>query len=170
MDDWQFARVPAFRADAQALPHPERLLYDSETDPFTIGGIAQGLFAQYGYDVRHPLSHIRLFTHDFSHHALVVLHNQSEHDAELLVFASPGVRWTLTTARGLARWMFLQQGLQRVTLRLRASDATARDYALRLGFRHEGIIRAAFKDGEDCSLWGMLRRECRLLKGAHSGH
>jgi hypothetical protein len=155
-----FLRMPAQAADA--APSSTRIWFDCSSDPASIEAWVRDYVR---YPIVPPSDHVRFYNHDFSRFGLVFLHNVSETgDAELIVYASPGMVWTTTAVRGLAAWMFVQHDLRRVTARIRGDDDRTKNFARRLGFRHEGIQRRWFADDQDASLWGMLRSECKWLR------
>lgn len=62
-----------------------------------------------------------------------------------------------------ARYVFRQLGCDRLTIKVRADNAAMLSLAPRLGFVHEGTMRAAHH-GLDVWIFGMLRHECRWLR------
>jgi hypothetical protein len=112
-----------------------------------------------------PPGYVQLFlTEDRSRGGAVVFHRVTGTDAEIMAFSeTPGI-WARSVLRVVAHTAFYDLDLNRITLRIRSSDRAARDYARRLGFRHEGTQRRAFGD-EDAQLWGMLRGECPWFRG-----
>lgn len=71
--------------------------------------------------------------------------------------------WTLREARGLFRFIFDQCKQIRVSARCKAANARNLRALQRMGFCVEG--RKRLPDGDILNL-GMLREECRFLKGA----
>ena len=61
---------------------------------------------------------------------------------------------------------FVQWGQRRVTGIVRADNAKALAFDKKLGFVQEGILRHGFKDC-DAILLGMLKEECRFIRGDH---
>lgn len=74
--------------------------------------------------------------------------------------------WTRRVIRAVFDALFNTMLCARVTVHVRASNREAEDLASRLGFKREGIVRRKYGN-EDGILMGMLREECRWLKGAH---
>jgi hypothetical protein len=159
-----FPTMPAHCADRQARDNIKNSrVYWSDT---SIDGIADYFGAWARMPIVNPLDQIRLLTTDGGQFGLVVLHNATSNgDAELVVAGSPRI-WNRSVIRGLARWMFYHHDLRRVTVRIRGSHIKAREYAVRLGFKFEGIQRRYFSDDEDAYLFAMLRGECRWLKAS----
>lgn len=72
--------------------------------------------------------------------------------------------FTLPVLRDLFRYVFQNLGCARVTARTRVSNLRARRGLEAIGFRIEGVIRELHED-EDALMYGMLRRECRVVRG-----
>lgn len=87
--------------------------------------------------------------------AILIIHNASPRDAELIVIAE-SFRWTRQTIIATAKWLYNDLGLQRVTLKIRSDDRNTLDLAERLGFTREGRLRRALADDVDLVLFGML--------------
>jgi len=64
--------------------------------------------------------------------------------------------------RACARYVFVQLQCDRITGRIPANRPEAIRLGERLGFRHEGTLRRAYK-GTDILIFGMLKEECRWL-------
>jgi RimJ/RimL family protein N-acetyltransferase len=158
-----FWTLPAAYADQQAKDNISKSrVYVSDT---SIDGLAEYFSQWAGMPIVNPLSQVPLLTTDGGKFGLVVLHNATANgDAEMVAAGSPRI-WNRTVIRALARWIFLQNELRRVTVRVRGSQLKTREYAVRLGFKFEGVQRRYFSDDEDAYCFGMLRRECRWLKG-----
>jgi RimJ/RimL family protein N-acetyltransferase len=107
-----------------------------------------------------------------------------EHDGELVagvvyeyhtgpsVFAHVASEGPLNwlTPAGLAavfRYPFIQLGCNRITGFVRADNAAAKRFDEHLGFRREGVMRQACRDGCDLIVYGMLKSECRFLEGKY---
>jgi len=56
-------------------------------------------------------------------------------------------------------YVFEEMGCRRFYVRVDASNERAHKMDLRLGFKHEGTLRQAAKDGGDVYVLGMLRDE-----------
>ena len=59
---------------------------------------------------------------------------------------------------------FLQLQCRRVTGLVRVDNLDAQRFDEHLGFKREGLLRKAAKDGTDYIVYGMLREECRWLE------
>lgn len=83
------------------------------------------------------------------------------------IAAEPGSRWaTRGVLRALFAYPFLQLRLPRITAEIRESNELSLKLCGQLGFRREGFKRRAAPGGEGLWILGMLRQECRWLKGA----
>jgi len=71
--------------------------------------------------------------------------------------------WTPMVIRTIARHIFGTLNCNRVTSRTRASNKVAREALKSMGFRREGTARDWF-NGEDAVLYGLLRREQKLVR------
>jgi RimJ/RimL family protein N-acetyltransferase len=83
--------------------------------------------------------------------------------------ASDGSRQWMTPAYMAAcfRYPFLQLNVNRVSGLVRADNAAAQQFDVKLGFVREGTVRCGAADGTDLFLYGMLRNECRYLDGKY---
>jgi len=54
-------------------------------------------------------------------------------------------------------YAFITLGLSRLTGPTRGSNSLALRIAPKFGFIHEGVLRKAFVDGDDCHIFGFLR-------------
>jgi RimJ/RimL family protein N-acetyltransferase len=82
-------------------------------------------------------------------------------DVEFHYSGEPGFL-TRPFIRACARYIFNQLGCARVTGRASAFRPKGIEMAMRVGFKHEGTLRQAYK-GTDIYVFGMLREECRWL-------
>lgn len=71
--------------------------------------------------------------------------------------------WSPTIIRSLARYVFKQLGCRRVTARTSVSNRAAKRALVAMGFQYEGRLRDWFGH-EDAMIYGLLRREQRLVK------
>lgn len=71
--------------------------------------------------------------------------------------------WTVPIIRELARYVFQTLGCSRVTARTAVSNRRAKRALLAIGFKYEGRMRDWFGH-EDAMVFGLLRREQRLVK------
>jgi RimJ/RimL family protein N-acetyltransferase len=62
-------------------------------------------------------------------------------------------------------YAFIQLGVNRVTGLVRMDNTQAQKFDEHLGFVREGVLRKACKDGTNIILYGMLRDECRFIRG-----
>jgi RimJ/RimL family protein N-acetyltransferase len=93
----------------------------------------------------------------------VIFDNYTRQNINLHV-AAIGRRWmTKEFLCEVFRYPFIQLGVQRVTGLVPITNGRAVNFDLRLGFTHEGTMRAFLPDGEDLLILGMLREECRWL-------
>lgn len=86
-----------------------------------------------------------------------------DNDVEGTLVAIPG-GVTRAMLRACARYVFGTMNCDRLTIRVRADNTAMRALSPRLGFTHEGTLRAAH-EGHDVLIYGMLRAECRWLPG-----
>lgn len=66
-------------------------------------------------------------------------------------------------------YVFEQAGCRRFHVRVEASNAVAHKMDLHLGFKHEGTLRQAARDGGDVYILGMLRSEYETSKWVRHG-
>lgn len=59
--------------------------------------------------------------------------------------------------REVLHWVFAERGMRRVEWRTVTSNVRSLALAHRLGFRHEGTMRAYYADGRDQEVWALLR-------------
>jgi RimJ/RimL family protein N-acetyltransferase len=80
-------------------------------------------------------------------------------------------RWaSRAVLRQLLRLCFHERGLVRLTCHIRRDNRHARVFVERLGFRFEGMKRKAFDGVHDAAMYGLLEKDCWLLKdGKHAG-
>lgn len=79
--------------------------------------------------------------------------------------ASTTPRWATKGALAVFfGYPFNQLQCKRLTAYTGKSMANVRAFLERLGFIQEGVIREGFED-DDCVVFGMLREECRWIKG-----
>lgn len=85
-------------------------------------------------------------------------------DVEVSGAVAPGFRVGPAGMRRCLRYAFVQLGCVRITARTAKRNREARAFLDRLGFRIEGVRRAAHDGRQDQILYGLLARECRLLQ------
>ena len=80
------------------------------------------------------------------------------------IVSDEGRRWaTRGVLYAFFAYPFIQGGLKRITLPVRADNIAAQILALKLGFSFEGRLRCAV-DGHDEIIMGMRREECRWIE------
>jgi len=87
--------------------------------------------------------------------------NYTGDDIELSVAALPGSA-TRELIDAIFRYVFIQSGCVRCTVRIREDNYRSLKLARRLGFRYEGRQRKA-KGGKDLYLFGLLKDEYGFL-------
>ncbi len=92
----------------------------------------------------------------------IVLTDYSERNVEL-TFVGPGLLKP-GVCRELATHCFDTLKCNRVTVRTRSQNRYIRGLIEKMGARQEGILRRYFND-DDAVIYGLLREECRYLKG-----
>jgi RimJ/RimL family protein N-acetyltransferase len=87
----------------------------------------------------------------------------------LMHFALDGSRHLITPAFVCAAFMYPFQvlGCHRVTGLVRADNRAAQVLDEHLGFVREGVMREGAGDRSDFIVYGMLKRECRFLRGRY---
>lgn len=143
-------QVPIAKWVCSKSPHLE-LAY--EFDAF---GGSRPLFSAIGYLERHPKRIL----------AGVVYEGYNGTNINLHVAALRGSYWATRSFLGEAfRYPFEQLGVSRVTGKTPASNVISRRMQEDLGFTEEGVIREGMPNGEDLVIYGMLKRECRWIRG-----
>jgi RimJ/RimL family protein N-acetyltransferase len=158
-----FNYLPASYADhaAEARHKQDRIFCIKEANNSEIDRLASDWSR---LPISQPSLSLRLFNSSNTVFGAVVAHNFSAGgDAELIVCLMPGLPVTRTLVRSLARWLFNDLDLRRVTLRIPASNMKAREAATRLRFQYEGRQRRWLTDDDDMLIYGMLRAECPWL-------
>jgi RimJ/RimL family protein N-acetyltransferase len=81
-----------------------------------------------------------------------------------ITFASSTPRWcSRKVMAGVFWYPFQQLGCHRVTAVVEQTDTHVRLFVHHIGFREEGTMRRAFRNGNNAVIYGMLREECRWL-------
>jgi RimJ/RimL family protein N-acetyltransferase len=70
------------------------------------------------------------------------------------------------TLRRVFAYPFIDLGCKRLTDHVPRRNKPARAFAEKAGFRLEGVKKGGFDGRQDLILYGMLRKDCRFLKGA----
>lgn len=98
----------------------------------------------------------------------VIYHEYRGNDIQMSC-AAASRRWL---SRGVLRALFFypfeQLKVERVTAFAPAQNQSTRHFLEGIGFKMEGIMRRGFKN-DDCVLYGMLKHECKWLKGNKNG-
>lgn len=103
--------------------------------------------------------------HDGQIRAVVIYDRTNDFDCMMHITSDESGHWlTRLFLRAAFHVPFMQWGLCRVTGLVREDNRRALAFDKRLGFIEEGRIRKAFGDC-DGILLGMLKEECRFLKG-----
>ncbi len=117
--------------------------------PCTAIGIIQG-------DIKQPRLRHELI-------AGVVYNWYREANIEMTI-ASTTPSWCKRAILAVLFWYpFEQMGLPRVTAVTEHANESVRAFVRRLGFREEGMMRRAYRNGNDAVIYGMLREECRWI-------
>jgi RimJ/RimL family protein N-acetyltransferase len=98
----------------------------------------------------------------------VVYNHYSGTNVYAHIAAMPNKRWaTHDNLFVLFYYPFVTLKCNRITGLVRVDNFKAQRFDEHLGFKREGVMRKACKDGQDLIVYGMLREECRFLKVAH---
>lgn len=92
----------------------------------------------------------------------VVFNNRMNHDVHIHLASERG-GFSRRFLRAIADYAYNQLGVRRMTVCIRASNQASVSVTKRVGFVFEGCQRAAYPNGEDKLLFGMLREECPWL-------
>lgn len=82
------------------------------------------------------------------------------------IAAIPGKLWM--TREYLYRcfaYPFVQLNCRRITGLVREDNEVSKKFVKHLGFEYEGLLREAYMDGTNVVVYGMLKNECRWIKG-----
>ena len=100
----------------------------------------------------------------------VVFVGYDGHNSYMHVASDGSRRWiTKKLIRMTFALPFILAGCRRVTGLVRTDNLEAQHFDEKLGFKREGIIRKADFDGCDLIVYGMLKEECRWIKGMTYG-
>jgi RimJ/RimL family protein N-acetyltransferase len=98
----------------------------------------------------------------------VVYHEYRGNDIQMST-AADSRRWlTEGVLRALFVYPFVTLGCERVSAFTPKGSTSTRRFLERLGFVEEGNMRRGFV-GDDCILYGMLKEECKWIKGFNHG-
>lgn len=85
---------------------------------------------------------------------------------DLHIASAVGENWlTRPFLRAAFRYPFLELGCRRIGALVRADNARSLRFTQHIGFVMEGVHREAAAPGVDVISFGMLKSECRWLKG-----
>lgn len=95
----------------------------------------------------------------------VVIFNQLRRDSAEIGIVSTSPKWlTRQVCTHIASFAFDILNLRRLTGITPKKNKRARELALRLGFVYEATLKEGYANGEDATVYRMLRRECKWLK------
>lgn len=98
----------------------------------------------------------------------VVYHEYRGNDIQMST-AAAGPRWLNEgVLRALFAYPFITLKCDRVSAFTPKRNAHTRRFLERIGFVEEGNMRRGFV-GDDCILYGMLKEECKWIKGFNHG-
>lgn len=69
-----------------------------------------------------------------------------------------------TSLREIFNYPFEELGLRRVTALIAKKNKRSRRLVEGVGFKYEGNARNYMKNGDDCIIYGMLKKECKWIK------
>jgi hypothetical protein len=92
----------------------------------------------------------------------IVFNNYDEQDVHFTCILNAPI--SMTDARYVARYVFVQLGCRRCTAITSEFNMAARRALLQLGFKHEGTLRDHYREG-DGLVYGILRSEQKIVKG-----
>jgi RimJ/RimL family protein N-acetyltransferase len=100
--------------------------------------------------------------------AVTIFWNQRYDDVELAIAARSPKWGSRKYIKAVFEYVFYQLGLARATALVDEDNQRSIKMLERLGFIREGVIRKANK-GKDVIIYGMLKEECRWIKGRNNG-
>jgi len=99
------------------------------------------------------------------------VYNNYRHPNIEITFASITPRWC---SRGVMQaifgYPFNQVNCTRLTAVTQNTNQPVAAFLCHLGFVKEGVMRRAFRTGEDAAIFGLLKEECRWLKAGEIRH
>lgn len=97
----------------------------------------------------------------------IIFHNYrpTAKDMEITVAAESALWCRPKVLTRLFTYPFHQIGVKRITCMTSRSNKRCRRLIEGLGWKLEGVVRKAFDGREDLFVYGMLKSECRFLKG-----
>jgi len=95
--------------------------------------------------------------------AIVCFYNYTSDDIELAIVGNRG--WANRKfITQVFCYTYYQLECRRCTVRVAASNLKSLKLVTKLGFKAEGVLREAL-NGEDCIILGMLKNECKWIRG-----
>lgn len=88
--------------------------------------------------------------------AVIAFSNHTGSELELSVAGIPGRWYTRALHRAMHDYAFRVSGVRRVIAKTDSTNQPARKALERIGFTHEGTLRAAARDGGDRELYSLL--------------
>lgn len=86
------------------------------------------------------------------------------HDGDIEASAAGEGHWlTPLNLKIIFLYPFGQLGCRRMTALVARNNKRSRRFVERLGFKLEGVKRAALPDGRDQFIYGLLKKECRWI-------
>ena len=95
----------------------------------------------------------------------VVLSNWRKHDIEISCATESSMAWRPHVMKAVFQYVYDQLGCTRCTSIVTKSNSKCRTFLNDLGFTLEGNLRMGYDGKRDALIYGMLRAECRYLKG-----
>ena len=96
--------------------------------------------------------------------AVALFHNFRETDRELVFAAVPKANWASRDLINMVlAWPF-SVGCHRITCLARKDNKKVRKLLMQLGFKQEGKLRKADRDGSDVFIYGLLAHENKLAR------
>jgi RimJ/RimL family protein N-acetyltransferase len=99
-------------------------------------------------------------------HCVAIYHDLRENSIEMSIAADTPKWATRGNIRAFLHYPFCQQGVSHVRAVIHIKNHRSRRFVQGLGFKLEGVLRQASKDGKNLMLYGMVRKEAdRWLNG-----
>ncbi len=111
----------------------------------------------------HDFQAMAVLEHGVGIIAVVLFHNYRGSNIEIVFAVEPKKNWA--AARDVMNMIFrypFSIGCNRITAFIRKDNVKSRKLVTQLGFRQEGKLRRAYKDGTDAIMYGMLQEEYRF--------
>lgn len=89
----------------------------------------------------------------------------TKHNIFVHLAAEPGCRWMTRKFLGVGfRFPFLQLGVDRITGWVEDTNTAAKRLDEHLGYKEEGRLKGAARDGSDVILYVMWKKDCKYLE------